>query len=39
MMGKFLEEYCDVFHVQLHGLPPTRKIDHAIDLMSNAKPL
>jgi hypothetical protein len=36
---KFLEEYYDVFHVELHDLPPTKEIDHAIDLMSNAKPL
>jgi hypothetical protein len=36
---KVLKEYFDVFHVDLHGLPPTREIDHAIDLMSNAKPL
>jgi hypothetical protein len=39
MVGKLLEEYFDVFHVDLHGLPPTREIDHAIDLISNAKPL
>jgi hypothetical protein len=38
MVGKLFKEYYDVFHVELHGLPPTREIDHAIDLMSNAKP-
>ncbi len=38
MGGKLLEDYFDVFHVKLLGLPPTREIDHAIDLMSNAKP-
>jgi hypothetical protein len=27
MVGKLLEDYFDVFHVKLLGLPPTKEID------------
>jgi len=39
MVRKLLEEYLDVFPSNLPGLPPAKEIDHAIDLMSNAKPI
>ncbi len=39
MVGKNLEKYFNVFLVELPSLPPTRKVDHAIDLMSNVKPI
>jgi hypothetical protein len=37
MVGKLLEEYLDVFLANLLGLPPAKEINHAIDLMSDAK--
>ncbi len=39
MVGKLLEKYFNVFLVELPSLPPTREVDHAIDLMSNVKPI
>ncbi len=39
MVGKLLEEYYNVFLVQLPSLPPNREVDHPIDLMSNVKPI
>jgi hypothetical protein len=37
MVGKFLEKYSNVFLARLPRLPPTREVDHAIDLMSDVK--
>jgi len=34
-----LKEYLDVFPIDSSGMPPTRKVDHAIDLDLNAKPI
>ncbi len=39
MARKLLEEYLDVFLANLLYLPPTKEIDHAIDLMSYAMPI
>jgi hypothetical protein len=39
MVGKLLETYFNVFLAKLLGLPPTREIDRAIDLVSDAKPI
>ncbi len=39
IVGKILEKYFNVFLVELPSLPPTREVDHAIDLMSNVKPI
>ncbi len=39
MVGKLLEKYFNVFLVKLPSLPPTREDDHAIDLMTNVKPI
>jgi hypothetical protein len=39
MVGKLLEKYFNVFLVELLSLPPTREVDHAINLISNVKPI
>ncbi len=39
MVGKLLEKYFNVFPVELPILPPTREVDHAIELMSDVKPI
>ncbi len=39
MVGKLLEKYFNVFLVELSILPQTREVDHAIDLMSDVKPI
>jgi hypothetical protein len=39
MVGKFLKEYSDVFPTYLLSLSPAKKIDHAIDLIVDAKPI
>jgi hypothetical protein len=39
MVGKLLEKYFNVFLINLPILPPTREVDHAIDLMLNVKPI
>jgi hypothetical protein len=39
MVGKLLEKYFNVFLVELPSLPPTREVDHAINLISNVKPI
>jgi hypothetical protein len=33
MVGKLFETYSNVFPAKLLGLPPTREINHAIDLV------
>jgi hypothetical protein len=37
MVGKLLEKSLDVFPAKLPSLPPTREVDHAIDLMLDVK--
>jgi hypothetical protein len=39
MVGKLLETYSNVFPAKLPGLPLITEIDHAIDLVSDAKPI
>ncbi len=39
MDGELLEEYFDIFLDDLLSLPPPRDVDHAIELISNAKPI
>jgi hypothetical protein len=39
MDGELLEEYFDIFLDDLLSLPPLRDVDHAIELILNAKPI
>jgi hypothetical protein len=39
MVGKLLEKYLNVFLVELPSLSRAREVDHAIDLISNVKPI
>jgi hypothetical protein len=39
MDGELLEEYFNIFLDDLLNLPPPRDVDHAIQLISNAKPI
>jgi hypothetical protein len=39
MVGKLFKTYSIVFPTKLHGLPPTREIDRAIDLVLDVKPI
>ena len=34
-MKVFLDDFEDIFHEELNELPPTREVDHAIDLVAN----
>jgi len=38
-LDNLLKEYHDVFPIDSSGMPPTREVDHAIDLDLNAKPI
>jgi hypothetical protein len=38
-LDNLLKEYSNVFPIDSLGIPPTREVDHAIDLDPNAKPI
>jgi hypothetical protein len=35
----FLDDFKDIFPEELNELPPTREVDHAIDLVADAAPV
>jgi hypothetical protein len=39
LLDSLLEEYFDVFPTDLLSMPPTKEVDHAIDLDHYAKPI
>ncbi len=39
LLDNLLKEYFDVFPIDLLRMPPTKEVDHAIDLDCNAKPI
>jgi hypothetical protein len=38
LLNNLLEEYFDIFSMNLSRILPTREVDHTIDLDPNAKP-
>jgi hypothetical protein len=39
LLDSLLEEYFDLFPIDFSKMPPTKEVDHAIDLDHNAKPI